>query len=216
MSRVLAVGDIHTKTWIIDRVQKIADDYDKIVFVGDYADDWGKQPIDTINTWIALKDFHENNPEKVCLVVGNHDYIYINKTSTESGGYSTGTQFLLNLPDNYELKEWLKNIPVKVELDGTTYSHAGFSTGWDDNEKDLWRDDSPIWIRPDSISYGWTYKDNQVFGHTPSQTCWEVPSGENVWCIDTFSTYRDGTPFGDGTVLEIIDGKTFTKIKLEE
>ena len=49
--KVLAVGDIHTKIWIIDRVREIAENYDKIIFVGDYADDWGKQPMDTINTW---------------------------------------------------------------------------------------------------------------------------------------------------------------------
>lgn len=39
MSRVLAIGDIHTKTWIVDKVSKVIDDYDKVVFCGDYADD---------------------------------------------------------------------------------------------------------------------------------------------------------------------------------
>ncbi len=28
-----------------------------------------------------------------------------------------------------------------------------------------------------------------------------------MWCIDTFSTTPDGTPFGDGSVLQIVDGK---------
>lgn len=211
MSKVLAVGDIHTKQWIIFEVAKLIDDYDKIVFVGDYADDWGSGPLDTIRTWQTLRMFHAMYPEKVNLVIGNHDYIYLHRTSSISSGYNRATQLLLDSPENRSLKQWMYDIPVKVEIDGITFSHAGFNTEWDDNETDFWRDDSPIWIRPDSIPYGWSFRDNQVFGHTPSTSCWEIPSGKNVWCIDTFSTYRDGTPIGDQTVLEIIDGKTFNK-----
>ena len=38
--KVLAVGDIHTKKWIVDKVDEIADNYDKVVLIGDYADEW--------------------------------------------------------------------------------------------------------------------------------------------------------------------------------
>ena len=212
MSKVLAVGDIHTKTWIIDAVAKIADDYDEIVFVGDYADDWNKQPDDTIAAWRALKEFQDANKEKTHLVIGNHDYIYLHNTSTISSGYNRITQLLLNAKDNAELKQWLYTIPAVVYLNGVTYSHAGVTNTFEyecQGQWELWKDDSPIWARPNySI-----YRDMpQVFGHTPSETCWEVQP--NVWCIDTFSTHRDGTPFGDQTVLEVVDGKTFTPIKL--
>ena len=209
--KVLAVGDIHTKIWIIDKVRSIADNYDRIVFVGDYVDDWGKEPVDSINTLKVLKQFWEENAEKVHLVIGNHDYIYINRTPSLSSGYNIGTQFLLNEPANKKVKNWLRTIPVSVVLDNITYSHAGFTTDWDYNEKDLWQGDSPIWARPGYDKYE-DYP--QVFGHTPSETCWEVQKG--VWCIDTFSTYPDGSPYGDNTVLEIIDGKIFNKIKLED
>lgn len=209
MSRVLAVGDIHTKTWIIDRVEKLADKYDKIIFVGDYADDWGKEPLDTIETWRKLKDLYDKDTEKYAMVMGNHDFIYVNRTSSISGGYNHGTQLILNMPDFKQLKAWLAMRPIQLEFDDVVYSHAGIVEEW--NGVNYWNDLSPIWVRPDEDA---TYIGKQVFGHTPSETCWEVKPG--VWCIDTFSTYPDGTPFGDGTVLEIIDGKTFTKIKLEE
>jgi len=208
MSRVLAVGDIHTKTWIVDRVEKIADKYDRIVFVGDYADDWGKQPIDTINTWKRLKEFQDAHPEKAKFVIGNHDFAYLLNYYPHSGGFNSITKLILNDPENKALKNWLAAIEINIKIDGVTYSHAGYNESWAP-EDGLWSDFSPIWARPNEAG---SYLPNQVFGHTPSETCWEVQP--TVWCIDTFSTYRNGMPFGDGTVLEIIDGKTFTKIKL--
>lgn len=210
MSKVLAVGDIHTKLWIIDAVEKVIGNYDTVVFVGDYADDWGSEPIDSINTWRRLKKLQEDNPDKVELVTGNHDYIYTHDVNSISSGYSVGTQFLLDLPDNKDLKTWLKHLPIYVEIDAVKYSHAGFTVEWD-SSTGYWNDFSPLWARPtDTLEYR---KYRQVFGHTPSETCYEVEP--NNWCIDTFSTYPDGTPVGDGTVLEVEWGRVFNKIKLE-
>lgn len=220
--KVLAIGDIHTKLWVIDAVKNRVDDYDAVVFVGDYADDWNSMPQQTIDTWRALKDFQEEYINKVDVLIGNHDYIYVNQTSTISSGYNTTTQMLLASVDNKDLKDWLSSLPVTIMIDGVVYSHAGLSEEWmksfiPDNRdhytsKNLWRDDSPIWSRPGSVDYRSDF--HQVFGHTPSETCWQVEP--NVWCIDTFSTYQDGTPVGDGTVLEVFDGTVFNKIKLQK
>lgn len=207
--KVLAIGDIHTKIWIIEAVEKIIDDYDAVIFVGDYADDWNSSPVATIQTWKALKALQDKYISKVGVVTGNHDYIYVNKTPTIASGYNFTTQMLIDLPDNIEIRQWLRFLPVTIIEDGVTYSHAGIYSNWKDTDG-LWSDYSPIWARPDNT----TYKNiPQVFGHTPSETCWEVQP--NVWCIDTFSTYPDDRPIGDHTVLEIIDGITFSKTKLE-
>ena len=210
--KVLAVGDIHTKLWIIDSVERIVDNYDAIVFVGDYADDWGKSHIYSIETWRRLKKFQEKYPQTK-MTAGNHDYIYSHYTKTTQGGYDRLTQATIDMPENRDLREWLRTLPITVELDGVTYSHAGITDTFkmEYTSKWLWEDDSPIWARPDWSHY---IEMPQVFGHTPSETCWEVQP--NIWCIDTFSTYPDGTSFGDHTVLEITDGKTFNKIKLEK
>lgn len=210
--KTLAVGDIHTKLWVIDKVEKLVDNYDAIVFVGDYADDFWKEAPDTIATWRRLYFLQDKYPDKVKLVLGNHDYIYVNHTPSLQTGYNTITQLAINAPANKYLKNWLLSLPIVLDHDGVTYSHAGIARGW--NEKfgvdDLWMDFSPIWVRPD---YGKYAEIPQVFGHTPSQTCWEV--APNIWCIDTFSTYSDRTPIGDQTFLEIIDGKEFKVIPHE-
>ena len=213
MGRILVVGDIHAKIWIIEKVAKVIEDYDKVIFCGDYADDFSASPQDTLNTWNALKDLQTKNQDKIELVIGNHDYIYVNDTPSLQSGYNPITRVLIDSPENKDLKEWLIGLPVIIEIDGVAYSHAGIANQWSGVEDvtGLWNDISPIWVRPSgSISY----KDvPQVFGHAPSVTCYEVKRG--VWCIDTFSTMPDGTSFGDGSVLQVIDGKQFSRQYLE-
>lgn len=209
--KTLAIGDLHTKNWIIDKVAKIADKYDNIVFVGDYADDWGKDGLDSIDTWRDLYIFQQLHPGKVQAVLGNHDFIYVRDTPTLQSGYDPITRLAINSPANSYLKDWLLSLPITLEVDGVTFSHAGLTEGWGGTQEmsDLWQDMSPIWARP-----GWSEYLNmpQVFGHTPSETCYEVE--KNVWCIDTFSTRSNGENIGDQTVLEITNGKKFKKVKL--
>lgn len=209
--KTLAVGDIHTKTWIIDEVEKLIGKYDAVVFVGDYADDFGKEAPATLDTWHKLYFLQEKYPDKVKLVLGNHDYIYVNQTPSLQTGYNSVTQLAINSPAYKYLKDWLLTLPITLEVDGVTFSHAGVARGWNGKTdvENLWQDSSPIWARPSWAEYEAI---PQVFGHTPSSTCWEVH--KNIWCIDTFSTYSDGKPIGDQTVLEIKGGKKFKKIKL--
>ncbi len=212
MGKVLAIGDIHTKSWIMEWVVNAMSSYDKVVFCGDYADDFNAGPKDTLSTWKLLKSLQSKFPNKINLVLGNHDYIYVYDTPSLQTGYNHITYTLINSPENKDLKEWLLKMPVTLEIDGVTYSHAGITNEWSgiQDANNLWGDNSPIWARP----YGSvTYKDKpQVFGHTPMETCLEVQP--YVWCIDTFSTMPDGSLCGDGSALEVIDGKKFAKILL--
>lgn len=205
--KVLAVGDIHQKAWILDKVEKLIDNYDKVVFIGDYADDFGAKPQDRINIWREVRSFQSRHSPKVVLLTGNHDYVYVN--SLYYGmytGWSASAQVLLNLDST--LKRFVKDLPISVKIDGITYSHAGFTKYWYESQSPM-EDNGPLWVRP---HYGHTYLSNQVFGHTPSKTCYEVQ--DRVWCIDTFSTHSSGEPYGDNTLLEIINGQMFNVIKI--
>ncbi len=208
--KILAVGDIHTKQWIIDEVEKLIPKYDRVIFVGDYADDFGKDGLESIDTWHKLYMLQQAHEDKVKLVLGNHDFIYINRTPTLQSGYNGVTQLSINSPAYTYLKDWLLGLPIVLEEDGITFSHAGIAEGWAGTTEmsDLWQDNSPLWVRPSWGSYA---QIPQVFGHTPSETCWEV--AKDIWCIDTFSTYSDGRPVGDQTVLEITKLKTKYKFK---
>lgn len=205
MSKILAVGDIHQKSWILDQIEKLIDKYDKIVFVGDYADDWSSTPEDRIKIWKDIRSFEARHSPKVKLVIGNHDFVYTDKKYAGLyTGWNSITQIMLN--DDKNLKNWIKNLPLFQEIDEVLYSHAGITDSWDSKSSPL-DNDGPLWVRP---QWGYVYEPKQVFGHTPSKTCWEVQ--KDVWCIDTHSTFRDGNNIGDNSLLEIIDGKIFNKI----
>ena len=215
MSKVLAVGDIHTKTWIINEIEKLVDEYDLVVFCGDYADNWNTGPSYSMATWRMLKmlmDSHSN----VRAVIGNHDYAYIHKeVGGQSSGWNPVTQQLINAPENKKIKSWLESLPIIFEHDGVIYSHAGVTDDWDGeyDVRSIWQDISPIWARPKDYGGNGNYKKvPQVIGHNPSEKIWNPE--ENIWCIDTFSEHQDNTPIGDHTVLEIIDGTEFNIRKI--
>lgn len=216
--KILSVGDIHTKQWIIDKVESVIDQYDKVVFVGDYADNWGATANDSINTWKRLYKFQQDYENKVSAVLGNHDHVYLKCVHRYQSGFNDDTKMLMGLPENKELERWLSELPYVVEIDNITYSHAGLTNFWrgkyglEHFDRDsLWENDSPIWARP--AEFQSHYYGNQVFGHTPQKTCTKIQS-DNVWCIDTHSTYHTGENIGDNSFLEVIDGKEFNVIKL--
>lgn len=217
--KILAIGDLHTKSWIIDKVEKLVNDYDHIVFCGDYADNFNTSPTESMKTWRLLKAFADANPDKVHPVIGNHDFSYLYpQIAGRSSGWNFTTYALINGPENKELKNWLLSLPLIFELDGAIFSHAGVTDEWvssdhDDVVSDFWNDLSPIWARPKEYGGGITYKNvPQVIGHNPSEKIWNPQEG--IWCIDTFSEDRENNPIGDQTVLEIIDGKEFKVKKL--
>jgi len=215
--KILSIGDLHTKSWIIEEVEKLVDNYDAVVFVGDYADNWNTGPGQAMATWRLLKMLMDSNPN-VHAVIGNHDYAYIHpEIAGRSSGWNPITYQLINAPENKKIKDWLLSLPVVLELDGVSYSHAGITEQWN-GELDvasLWNDQSPIWARPREFGGSVTYKNiKQVIGHNASEKIWQPQEG--VWCIDTFSEHQDNTPIGDQTLLEIVDGKEFNIIKLKE
>lgn len=216
--KVLAVGDIHTKQWILYEVAEIVDLFDHVVFCGDYADNFNTPGTQSMATWRLLKQLVESNPDKIHAVIGNHDYAYIHpEIAGHSSGWDPVTFTLLNTPENKSLRNFLLSLPAVFELDGVTYSHAGVSEAWDGDESvyGLWNDTSPIWVRPRSYGGQTRYKEiPQVIGHNASKEIWNPQ--KNIWCIDTFSETPNNTPLGDQTMLEIIDGTQFNVINIKD
>jgi len=214
--KILAIGDVHTKSWMIEKVEPLVEKYDAVIFCGDYADNWNTPATHSMSTWRLLKMLMDKNPEKVFAVIGNHDYAYLHPSiAGRSSGWDPVTYQLINAPENKKIKEWLLTLPAVFELDGVTFSHAGVTEEWDGDFSvdSLWNDTSPIWARPPEFGGRITYKDiPQVIGHNTYHTC--VQLTPSVWCIDTFSEKPDNTPAGDQTVIEIVDGKEFNVIEL--
>lgn len=73
--KIISIGDIHGKSvWnTID-----PGEYDKIIFVGDYTDDYYPTTDEQIfENLINIINFKKANPDKVELLYGNHDCSYV-------------------------------------------------------------------------------------------------------------------------------------------
>lgn len=89
--KILICGDIHGRTFWKDAIDKHLDECDKVIFLGDYLDRYEDEEIsrrqekDNFEGIIKLK---QENPDKVVLLIGNHDEHYIAPSFTRSTRYS--------------------------------------------------------------------------------------------------------------------------------
>ena len=73
MSKYLIVPDVHgRKFWHKEMINSV----DKVVFLGDYLDPYPWECIDAIKEFEEIIKFKNDNPDKVVLLLGNHDCAY--------------------------------------------------------------------------------------------------------------------------------------------
>lgn len=189
--KLIAIGDIHGRDIWKEIVNQ---EFDKCVFIGDYFDSFDIPGDVQLNNFLDIIEFKKNNVDKVVLLIGNHDFHYLDFNEHYSG-FQTGYQF--------QIKELLnKNLDylqMAYQYDKYLFTHAGISIQWLKNNgwigenyvnyvNDLWKykpnsfkfvgyspygDDknaSPIWIRPNSLrsaNYDSLRIENiQIVGHT--------------------------------------------------
>jgi len=193
--KTVVFGDIHgSQLWksIMDK-----ENPDKVIFLGDYFDPYDKELIPDM-----YKNFREIIKLKIdkmgndCIIlIGNHDYHYMEFNSDYSSRYSNETQ--LNM--GFNLKSYYNDNIMKFSHfeNGIWFTHAGISKYWlneiagiNDNELsedelnklnpnlyafnnytsyfDTYGDSksqSPIWIRPQALLNN-AIEGTQIVGHT--------------------------------------------------
>ena len=126
--KIIALGDTHgRKIW--EDITKKELDSDKIVFLGDFFDTHDDEtPQQQIENFEKIIEFKKLYPEKVVLLLGNHDFHYI------SGVYETYSGF-----NPYYCKEigaLLDNaiennlIQICFKHDKYVFTHAGVTKTW--------------------------------------------------------------------------------------
>ena len=124
MSKILFVGDIHTKDWIIDKVDELLNtdkEIDKAVFTGDYLDEFGATYHDNINILNKVINFKNKNKDKVTLLIGNHELSYL-------GFPCSGHIYNENINDL--LKQNLDLFDLIYEEDNFIVYHGGLTKNW--------------------------------------------------------------------------------------
>lgn len=128
MSKILIVPDVHgRKFW--HKAKEIINDVDKVVFLGDYLDPYSYEGItfeDSVQEFKDILNFKEQYPDKVILLVGNHDMHYIRLDFMNCSR--------LNVWRRVEVHDLFMNNIDKFqlihEIDKYLFSHAGVYSDW--------------------------------------------------------------------------------------
>jgi metallophosphoesterase len=234
MGKILVCGDVHCKKEVVDQALKLyqENNCDKLIFIGDYTDDWN----DTVEQNIEILDylFHLKHimGEKLILLFGNHDISNWIGGEFKCSGFTNIKHEQLKF--SYESAKY--DFKMAHADNGFLITHAGVCNSWleyllkvTENKKlddeyltkpekvaDLlnqyqfklslfYAEDSPLWLRPtEKVDYP-PFK--QIVGHTPVALI--EKSRKNIIYIDTHSTAPNGERLGDGTFLIINpDGST--------
>lgn len=125
--KILAIGDLHTKT---DDLQRFDDAIalvkpDKVVLMGDYLDDWGAGMAHNLAMFYKLVTWIDAH-DTVIALTGNHDYAYLD-TRAPAPGKTKGIE-----GDVAELIEgrWGSAFVLAFGVDNWLFTHAGVTDGW--------------------------------------------------------------------------------------
>lgn len=184
--KIVALGDIHGyQRW--KRVFDQEKDFDLVVFIGDYFDSFHNRANDQIANFLDIIAFRDSMPDKVKLLIGNHDFSYYPGIETCSGYQKFFAPQIREVFFSNSNK-----LQVTFEHDNFTFVHAGISKTWmknyelesaDDINKNFisrpsifkfngynpYGDDitqGPLWIRPSSLLADFWGTNFQIVGHT--------------------------------------------------
>ena len=191
--KTIVIGDIHDKTVWKDIIEK-EDDFDKVIFLGDYFDTFEEvSTLDQIFNFKEICNFKRDNPNKVILLLGNHDYHYMRGIDEFYSGFNAFAKVDIG-EVLFENKDITQIVHVK---DKFLFVHAGVGITWAkikniniDSDKieqsinDLFVNkpkefkfdgiessgnsitQGPLWIRPQSLIGQMPNDLIQVVGHT--------------------------------------------------
>lgn len=122
--KVVTIGDIHGRPYWKNINP---DNYDVIIFDGDYVDSYRFTDFDTLDNLMQIIDFKKEFPEKVFLNLGNHDLQYMWDYAT-FGCSGFRAQMYHDLHDLfYDNKNLFQ---VAHQIGNHIWTHAGISKGW--------------------------------------------------------------------------------------
>jgi len=216
--KIVALGDTHGRSkWKEIVVEQ--KDADMIVFIGDYFDakDGGYSANRQIENFKEIVQFKRDNPSKVVLLIGNHDFHYLNGVNETYSSYQFGYAKDINSVLQPAVDEGL--LQMCYQYSSYFFSHAGLTKTWannnnidmnnlEDSVNELFRNDitkfkftmgdnysyggnditqTPIWVRPQSLVKDMVDDIICIVGHTQVKGV-TVMEEDNLILIDCLGT----------------------------
>lgn len=128
--KILIIPDVHGRSFWKEPCKHI-DEFDKVVFLGDYVDHYPQEgDLDDLQTLKDVIEFAKSNRDKIKLLLGNHDYHYINDNYTKlarSSRYdiTEAEEYNKLYKDNLDLFKFVYDFDSKI-----IFSHAGINQSW--------------------------------------------------------------------------------------
>jgi len=124
--KIITIGDTHGEDfWKLIT----PDNYDKIIFVGDYVDSYTESNVKILHNLKEIIELKKAHPDKVELLIGNHCAQYINSQGdprARCSGYRPEAYY--DLHDLYTKNKDL--FQLSYQIDNYIWSHAGIHRGW--------------------------------------------------------------------------------------
>lgn len=129
MNKILIIPDIHGRTFW-KKAKELINEVDKVVFLGDYLDPYPHEYIlkkDALDNFHDILAFKKEYPDKVILLIGNHDLHYWPKYKEYYGcrrddeRFDQISELFMNNLDDFQLS-------YKVEK--YLFTHAGVLDYW--------------------------------------------------------------------------------------
>lgn len=126
LMKILVVGDLHGK----DCWKGInCKNYDKVIFLGDYVDSYTLSDEVILNNIKEIIELKKANPDKIVLLLGNHDIPYLHYPEFSCSGFRASMQAELTklFNDNQS------HFQIAWQIDDYLFSHAGVTKAWFDD-----------------------------------------------------------------------------------
>lgn len=123
--KILAIWDIH---WLDTRRKAVDDnDCDVVVFIGDYFDTFHEISYsDQIANFEAIMDYKLNSWKVVHVLIGNHDFHYINKSWEKYSWYQRWPAYIIK----EAIMRYYNKLEICCQYGDVIFSHAGFTNMW--------------------------------------------------------------------------------------
>lgn len=121
---MIIIPDVHgRKFWRI--CLDYIDEVDKVIFLGDYLDPYDVTEQEALEEFKAIIEFKNKYPDKVILLIGNHDCEYIWPQL-----FNNTCRHCYDIEDEAQSLYRNNNLQLVYIHDNYLFSHAGVLKGW--------------------------------------------------------------------------------------